>query len=409
MPATMAGSRGGAVGRSHDTAWPAFVTRLLTGAVAFPELYERLHAPASPRTVTLVVNNTCNLRCRHCYLQVPRLDGAPLNDGEWARLADSLVGVDPELVCLSGKEVLVGSTGLALLRRLAKRRGIERTAYRLGFITNGTLMHRHRDALVDADPSYVDISVDGLPDDHDAVRGAGAFAALEPNLRWAVRTFGPRLFVNLTLQKRNAGAVVDAVAFLHRLGVPNVELGFYRPLPYTDRALALSAADVAGVFDRLSELEAIPDGRRLRVLLDLDVATPAPLAAFLASPWFSFDAIRVDGNLEPFVEHRLRNGATIEMRFAPYPVGISRSVRITPEGHYLAAEDTIDTTGYAAHSLGNVRDADYDFARLHASARQSPRLHQLCRTFFAGVLPNLMAAATRARDGHVQERVASVA
>ncbi len=408
MPATMAGSRGGAVGRSHDTTWPAFVTRLLTGAVTFPEMYERLRAPASPRTVTLVVNNTCNLRCRHCYLQVPRLDGAPLDDAEWAQFADSLIGVGPELVCLSGKEVLLGTTGAALLRRVGEARAAGRTASRLGFITNGTLMHRHRKTLVDADPSYVDVSADGLPDDHDAVRGAGAFAALLPNLRWAVQTFGRRLFVNLTLQKRNAGAAVDAVAFLHRLGVPNVELGFYRPLPYTDGALALSPADVAGVFDQLGAVESIPDGRGLRVLMDLDVATPGPLAAFLGSRWFSFDAIRVDGNLEPFVEHRLRNGATLEVRFAPYPVGISRSVRITPEGHYLAAEDTLDTTGYAAHSLGNVRDADYDFVRLHAAARRSARLHQLCRTFHADVLPGLMAAARRSA-GPIPERVASVA
>ena len=409
MPASMAGSRGGAIGSSNDKMWPAFVARLLTGTVAFPELYERLSPPAVPRTVTLVVNNVCNLHCRHCYLQVPRLDGAPLDAGEWDRVAASLIRTDPELICLSGKEALLGSTGVALLRRLGERRATDGPGYRLGLITNGTLMHRHRDALIDADPSYVDVSVDGLPDDHDAIRGAGAFAAMLPNLRWAVRTFGRRLFVNMTLQKRNAGTVTGAVAFLHRLGVRNVEIGFYRPLPYTDGALALSASDVTEVFDRLGELETIPDGRRLRVLMDLDVVTPAPLAAFLRSWWFSFDAIRVDENSEPFVVHRLRNGATLEIRFAPYPVGIGRSVRITPDGHYLAAEDTIDTTGYATHSLGNVRDADYDFARLHASARRSARLHQLCHVFFAGVLPDLVAAAERAPLVRAQERVASVA
>ena len=409
MPATMAGSRGGAIGRSHDATWPTFVTRLLTGAVTFPELYERLRAPVFPRTVTLVVNNTCNLNCRHCYLQVPRLDGAPLDEVEWGRVADSLIRTAPELICLSGKEVLIGSTGVSLLRRFGQLRVVGRAAYRLGFITNGTLVHRHRDALVEADPSYVDISVDGLPQEHDAVRGTGAFAAMEPNLRWAVGAFGRRLFVNLTLQKRNAATVVDTVAFLHRLGVPNVELGFYRPLPYTDGDLALSATDLAGIFDQLGALEEIQDGHRLRVLMDLDVATPAPLAAFLESRWFSFDAIRVDENLEPFVEHRLPNGAILEMRFAPYPVGISRSVRITAEGHYLAAEDTIDATGYSTHSLGNVRDAGYDIARLHASARRSARLHGLCRAFYADVLPELVTAAARGSAGQVLERIASVA
>ena len=409
MPATIAGSRGGAVGNSRDTTWPAFVTRLLTGAVAFPELYERLRAPASPRTVTLVVNNVCNLRCRHCYLQVPRLDHPPLDDAEWGRLIESVMESEPELICLSGKEVLIGSTGVALLRRLGEARAAGRTRSRLGLITNGTLLHRHRDALLDADPTYLDISVDGLPDDHDAIRGAGAFAALLPNLRWAARSFGRRLFANLTLQKRNAAAAVDAVAFLHGMGVRNVELGFYRPLPYTDGALALSAADVAAVFDQLAEVEAIPDARRLRVLLDLDMATPAPLAAFLGSRWFSFDAIRVDRNLEPVITHRLRNGATLEIRFAPYPVGISRSVRITPDGHYLAAEDTIDTTGYAVHAVGNVRDADLDFARLHASARRSARLHELTRAFYVDVLPDLVAAASRGRSDRTPARVAFAA
>ena len=45
--------------------------------------------------------------------------------------------------------------------------------------------------------------------------------------------------MKLTAQKRNADRVVDALGFLHRLGVPNVELRFYRPLPYTERAGAV--------------------------------------------------------------------------------------------------------------------------------------------------------------------------
>lgn len=409
MPGSMAGSRGGAVGRSRDAAWSAFVTRLLRGAVSFPELYERLRAPAYPRTVTLVVNNVCNLRCRHCYLQVPRLDAAPLDSDEWGRVLESLMQTDPELICLSGKEVLAESTGVSVLRRLAMLRDVDRPAHRLGLITNGTLLHRHREALIGAKPSYVDISVDGLPEAHDAVRGTGAFAAVLPNLQWAARTFGPRLFVDVTLQRDNVRRVIDTVAFLHRLEVSNVELGFYRPLPYTDGALALSLSDVAGVFDRLDELETIPDARHLKVLMDLDMVNPAPLAAFLGSRWFSFDGVRVDANLEPFVVHRLRNGVTLEIRFAPYPVGISRSVRITAEGHYLAAEDTLDTTGYGQHSLGTVRGADYDVARLHASARRSPRLHQLCHAFFIDVLPDLVAAATRQTARRPTEPVAVVA
>lgn len=262
-------------------------------------------------------------------------------------------------------------------------------------ITNGTLIERHRDTILAAQPSYFDISLDGLAEDHDAVRGHGAFAQAWPNILWAAQAFEDRFFINLTLQRRNARRIAETVLLLNEHGVRNVELGFYIPLAYTASELALSDPDVEAIFSGLTALGSIPLQHPLRVHLDLDIIGLPALLAFLRSDWFSNDQIREDANGELFVEHVLPNRAVLDMRLAPYPTGIWRSVRITPEGTYLAAEDTVDTRGYPVRSLGNVRDYGFDFGSLHAQARSSTRFRQMLRAYYDELLPLLISAAEK--------------
>ncbi len=392
MPASMAGSRGGAIGRSHSSEWTGFVLRLLAGDVGYSELAERLMGESRPRTVTLVVNNTCNLRCAHCYLQVERLTSRPLREPEWLRVVESLASVDPELVCLSGKEVFVDSLGVNLLAKLRAERERAGVSYRTGVITNGTLVSRFREGIVAAEPSYFDISLDGIAGDHDTVRGRGAFARAWPSVLWAAAAFGERFFVNLTVQRQNHGRLLQSLRVLAAAGVRNVELGLYIPLPYTSQALALSRPEIDAIMQELEGLASLDPGSDLTVHLDLDTLTLEPMLAFLRSRWFSPNALQEDGKGELFVEHRFPNGVALEIRLAPFPVGVSRSVRITPEGNYLAAEDTLDTRFYAENSLGNLREFDFDLARLHAHSRQSERLPELLRRFYDEHLPELTAA-----------------
>jgi hypothetical protein len=186
---------------------------------------------------------------------------------------------------------------------------------------------------------------------------------------------------------------VKVVEFLEQCGVRNISCGFYRPLPYTDSRLALADDDVDFVLETLSDLESIALHHPLTVLLDLDVINLQPLKAFLRSRWFNFEDISQDRNGECFVEHRLRNGVRLEARLAPYPTGVWRSVRITPEGNYLAAEDTINTVYYRDRNIANVRDYDYDFPRLHRHALDSQRFRDILETYYETDLPYLIQAA----------------
>jgi len=398
MPATMAGSRGGTIGRTASSEWPEFIKRLLDGEVLFEELYERLLASTFPQNVTLVINNSCNLHCRHCYLQVKELTAPQLREEEWKLLIDSIASSGPELVCLSGKEIFLGDMGARLLSYLRETKDREGAPCRFGLITNGTYVQKFRTVIARAQPSYFDISLDGIEGDHEAIRGKGTFAQTLPNIEWGAKALGSRFFVNLTLQKQNYRRLVKAVEFLEQCGVQNISCGFYRPLPYTDSRLALTDDDVEFVLETLSDLESIALQHPLTVLLDLDVINLQPLKAFLGSRWFNFEDIRQDRNGECFVEHWLGNGVRLEARLAPYPTGVWRSVRITPEGNYLAAEDTINTLHYRERAIGNVRDFEYDFPRLHRHALDSQRFREILLDYYQSDLPVLIAAC---REGSV--------
>ena len=64
--------------------------------------------------VSIVLNNVCNLRCHHCYLD-PTPTEAPLAHDEWRRLFRSLFDdLAPGVVSFAGKEVFadIGSAEL---------------------------------------------------------------------------------------------------------------------------------------------------------------------------------------------------------------------------------------------------------------------------------------------------------
>jgi len=369
-----------------------FALRLLAGTVPFSEFLERTAASEKLQTLTLVTNYICNLNCSHCYLQVNRPTGTLLTAEEWLMLLDSVPELDPELVCLSGKEVFADRTGAAVLGQLDNLRCATGCRFRSGVITNGTLLAPYRDAIVAAKPSYFDISLDGMETEHDALRGKGSFARSWPNVLWASRVFGDAFFVNLTLQKHNVRRIREILSGFSANGIANVEIGFYIPTPYTDRTLSLSTEDLRGFFANLDELRELRFDNPLRIHMDLDTLTLNPLLVFLRSRWFSPGSVVEDGKGELLVIHSFGNGLSLEIRLAPFPVGIWRSTRITPEGSYLAAEDTLDTRFYESRSLGNIRDHSFDLVKLHACAQKSTRLRDMANEYYKSVLPLLRAA-----------------
>jgi sulfatase maturation enzyme AslB (radical SAM superfamily) len=378
MAVIIAGFRGGI---AQDTTMPQtahLARRILDGSATTAEVLAHLESHPWPRTLSLVVNNACNLKCRHCYLQVDELTEPALTIEEWEKLLKSVAATGVHLVTLAGKEVFLGNMGRQILELLTSlRKASDGPIFRTGIVSNGTLLAPSRDLLLTSDLSYLDISVDGLPADHDAIRGAGAFERALPNIHWAVSEFGPDFHVTCTLQKQNASSIVKIARFFDAIGVQNLGFGFYHPLPYTDGTLQLQRGDLDSIFESLSSLEFAGFDQLRCVNLDVGMIEPSLFDSFLRSDWFDLDRISADKSGEVFIGHILPNGLKLNFRFAPFPTSVYLSARITPEGNYLAPADTLNAKLYGSRVLCTARESGFDFSRMHAQGLASPRLRQL--------------------------------
>jgi len=120
--------------------------------------------------VTLTVNNSCNLRCPHCYLQYAAEDNLLI---DWADISHIFESRFRHL-CIVGKEPLSNRRSAALTSRLVS--AAADTGRSSSFITNG-LNLRLLDAGTFGRLSWLDVSLDGGPRSYAAYRG-GSYSKL---------------------------------------------------------------------------------------------------------------------------------------------------------------------------------------------------------------------------------------
>ena len=142
--------------------------------------------------IHLQLTRQCNLNCWFCGQR----KNSALRDGkesmalkteEWLGIVnelDAAAGKKPS-VMLWGGEPLMSPCFDEIASTLHER------GYRVGIVTNGTLLDRHAETVPDClDKIYV--SVDGPEQLHDSIRGAGTFRKIRENLL-AVKRAAPLL------------------------------------------------------------------------------------------------------------------------------------------------------------------------------------------------------------------------
>ena len=128
---------------------------------------------AVPRPVVVwALTKACNLRCVHCYASAnahPAPNELAFNEG--ISLLDDLIKFQVPAVLFSGGEPLVRPEALDFIR-YARQGGLACT-----LSTNGLLIDEiMADRLADSGLKYIGISLDGLRERHDKLRGQdGAF------------------------------------------------------------------------------------------------------------------------------------------------------------------------------------------------------------------------------------------
>ena len=158
---------------------------------------------SAPLICGLTLTNRCNLRCRHC--RIPGRGAKDLSWKEVTEVIDSYYKEGGRCLYLQGGEPLLwrdGKHGMEDIVEYARDAGY----FTVTIYTNGTLP-------LETSANTVFISVDGLQETHDALRGV-SFDRIIGKIRDSRHR---SLYVNFTINSRNKDEVEDFCAYVDGL------------------------------------------------------------------------------------------------------------------------------------------------------------------------------------------------
>lgn len=221
----------------------------------------------------------CNLRCRHCYqsgrpleeLSLAEIRETAAEAGGMLREWERLYGLSFSPSCnITGGEPLLRKDFFSVLEAVGGE------GFDLYLLTNGTLLDSETARrLASCKVKGVQVSLEGPPDVHEQIRGAGSFEAALTGVR-SLLAAGLSVTLNMTLTRRNARRLEEMTALAADLGVSR--LGFARLVP------AGRGKDLAGEMLSPAELRELYRDLLGRSVPDLNIVTGDPIAAQLGEP-----------------------------------------------------------------------------------------------------------------------------
>ena len=160
---------------------------------------------------------TCNLRCRHCYMESDGRRYDELSTVEAKKFIDDLAEFKVPVLLFSGGEPLIRADFFELADYAASK-GIRPT-----LSTNGTLIDRSTARRIkDIGVGYVGISLDGLSDVNDKFRGVeGAYEKAMHGIENCVAV-GQRVGLRFTINRHNYEELDRIFDFIEEKGINRV-------------------------------------------------------------------------------------------------------------------------------------------------------------------------------------------
>jgi hypothetical protein len=320
---------------------------LLDGRIAPSTAALSLLGRAKVREVGIDTNMICNLACRYCYLSDRAEAQGEVALPELLARLSFLASTGAKLFAFIGKEPLADGRAVALLGDLDRRRKATGRAFRTGMVTNGTLIGRWLDDLVEADLSYLDISLDGLTDWENRLRGRAVSQRIRGGVDAVVRSaLRPRLATATVLSEASLQSYPLFVEAMLDEGVPTCfaspVLRFAMSNEVSDIAVGLEAT--MRLYDRLAQVAAARGGD-CQVILDLPYRYTW---ALLRSGRVRVSEVRED-EYEALYWDEGGSGAYLKLN--PFPYSYWRALRITHDGRVILNMDLAAHSRYAATAL----------------------------------------------------------
>lgn len=175
-------------------------------------------------SVTLVVTNECNLRCKHCYVDAGRKLGNELSLGEIKDLLKQLYLMGVMQLDITGGEPLLRPDIEAILE------AIREMGFVVSLLTNGILLdEKIIEILSGMDIKFVQIPLEGLQESHEFIRGEGTFERCLDSIK-LLKSKNIPVQVRTTVTKRSLSELEDLAKLLAELKVDSFLLAEFIPV-----------------------------------------------------------------------------------------------------------------------------------------------------------------------------------
>ncbi|MBI5641017.1 MAG: radical SAM protein [Nitrospirae bacterium] len=168
----------------------------------------------SLRYLELQITNRCNLRCKHCYIDLPSHKG-PM--GGYELPVERVRNILTEFEEMQGLRVLITGGEPLMHSRFSEINAIlPQFAGRKVLLTNGLLLNREIIECLNVDE--IQVSIDGMEDAHDALRGPGTFRSAIEAIKLA-RQSGLGTSVSTMVHAKNLGDFDEMERLFKDLGI----------------------------------------------------------------------------------------------------------------------------------------------------------------------------------------------
>jgi len=154
----------------------------------------------------------CNLRCSHCGSSAGLPRPNELNTKECFRLCEELAELGCEDVSLMGGEPFLREDWFSIAQC------IKNLGMNLNIVSNGTILDRYIDKISQLKPKVVGISLDGMKESHEKIRGKGTFEKVIQAIE-LLREKGIQTTVITTVSKINFKDLPEMKNLFYKKGI----------------------------------------------------------------------------------------------------------------------------------------------------------------------------------------------
>lgn len=168
------------------------------------------------------LTNRCNMACGHCLFSSSPTDSSELSTRRVLEIADQARSAGCGLFALTGGEPLVHPGIDEIVEKLL---GYEKA--HVVMLTNGLTVKSFLQRMrPDPERFHLQISLDGLGDTHESLRGKGAFEKLSESLQW-LKSEGYPYTLSMCVTSSNVKQMPGIVDFAADMGASNVHYMWY--------------------------------------------------------------------------------------------------------------------------------------------------------------------------------------